>query len=333
MKKIKVVQIGVGHDHAYPTMQRMRELTDVFEVVGYVKLPNEDVMFENTKKHYDGLPELTLEQALSIKGLKAAVIETEDNELTHYARIAIENGLCVQMDKPGGQDSLEYNDMVDLAKKKNLVFHTGYMYRYNPAIKKAIEIIKSGQLGDIYYVDAQMCCRHPDDKRQWLKKFQGGMMNYLGGHLIDLILTIQGKPDEIVPFNTATRDDLEGQDLGFAVLKYKNGVSFAKTTSMEVGGFKRRQIVICGEKGTIEINPIEYIVGEDYINQYADMRVALLENNNWHYRADKQVYGPYHRFDEMLKEFAMIVNGKIKNSYSYEYEKLLHDTILKACGI
>ena len=36
MKKIRVAQIGIGHDHATAAIGSLRKLTDLFEVVGYV---------------------------------------------------------------------------------------------------------------------------------------------------------------------------------------------------------------------------------------------------------------------------------------------------------
>ncbi len=37
-------------------------------------------------------------------------------------------------------------------------------------------------------------------------------------------------------------------------------------------------------------------------------------------------------FAEMLKAFASYIKGEAENPYSYEYEKRLHNIILKACG-
>lgn len=125
------------------------------------------------------------------------------------------------------------------------------MYRFNPLISEAIARAKSGELGEIYSVEAHMDCVHPPEKRQWLDRFPGGMMFYLGCHLIDLIYQIQGEPDEIISMNTSTEYKIDGaEDFGMAVLKYPHGVSFAKTCAAEPGGFMRRQLVICGTKGT-----------------------------------------------------------------------------------
>jgi len=197
-------------------------------------------------------------------------------------------------------------------------------------------MVKNNELGEIFYVDAQMNCRHNDIKRKWLKKYRGGMMNFLGCHLVDIILQIQGEPKEIIPFNTIARpDDIGAEDFGMAVFKYKHGVSFAKATAVESSGFMRRQIVICGEKGTIEINPTEYYSPSESDKMFSDMKISMVQEHgaDWKYNPPKTVFGPFNRYDEMFKEFALIVGGEIKNPYSYDYENLLHKILLKACGI
>lgn len=324
MKKLKVVQIGTGHDHSFAPVNFLKKRDDV-DFLGFVKLSGE-------VKTFSGITELSYDEVLSMNDLDAVFIETEDEFLTDYAYEFIKRGIAVQMDKPGGQDKKSFDALCDLAKEKNVPLHLGYMYRYNPAIKKVIETVKSGKLGKIYYVEAQMNCIHTDNKRKWLKNYKGGMMNFLGCHLVDLLLQIQGVPDEIIPFNSISEKGY-GEDIGFAVFKYGNNASFIKSTGVEIGGFMRRQIVVCGEKGTIELNPTEYIIAGGKVN--SDMYISLEEDvaKGWEYRPEKITFEPYDRYGEMYDEFFKVVRGEIENPYTYDYEKLLHDTLLKACGI
>ena len=78
------------------------------------------------------------------------------------------------------------------------------MYRFNPLIRNAFERVKNGELGKIHSIDAEMSCFRPKDKRDWLGFFQGGMMQYLGCHLIDLVVRLLGVPKEIIPLNCST---------------------------------------------------------------------------------------------------------------------------------
>ena len=64
MKKIKIAQIGTGHDHAGVTFAALRRLTDVFEVVGYAQVPEDNGVFE--KQHYEGAKQYTAEEILAM---------------------------------------------------------------------------------------------------------------------------------------------------------------------------------------------------------------------------------------------------------------------------
>ena len=65
-----------------------------------------------------------------------------------------------------------------------------------------------------------MNCYHNVEIRRWLEGYEGGMMFFLGCHLIDLIYRIMGEPQEVIPMNCSTGvDGVTGQDYGMAVLK------------------------------------------------------------------------------------------------------------------
>ena len=324
MKKLKIVQIGTGHDHALAPIDFLKERDDI-DFLGYVRVENDSLSF-------DGVKELSLNEVLNIKDLDAVFIETEDKYLTKYAYEFVKRGIAVQMDKPGGQNKKCFDALFDLAEKNKVPLHLGYMYRYNPALKKIIKTVKSGELGKIYYSEMHMSCHHSDKKRRWLKDYKGGMMNFLGCHLVDLLLQIQGVPDEILPFNSANGKD-SGEDIGFAVFRYGNNASFIRSAGLEAGGFKRRNIVVVGEKGTMEIRPTEHYIEEGLIS---DLYITMIDKNNTDLnggKTEKITFGPYDRYYEMYDEFIRIVRGEIENPYSYEYEKQLHDILLKACGI
>ena len=259
--------------------------------------------------------------------IEAVAVETEEIYLTKYALMVANAGKHLHMEKPGGVDSAEFTRLIEALKSQNLVFSTGYMYRFNPKIQEALAKIKNGELGEIYSVEAHMDCKHPTELRQWLQNFPGGMMFFLGCHLVDLIYQIQGEPEEIIPLNCSTGyDAVTANDYGMVILKYKNGVSFAKTCANETGCFMRRQLVICGEKGTIEIKPLEVLVEG---GQYTVMNEAY--STEWLKAWDTSKSEVYDRYDGMMRNFAEMVRGK-KNPYSYDYELGLYKLILRSCG-
>jgi predicted dehydrogenase len=232
------------------------------------------------------------------------------------------------MEKPGGTDYRDFKRLISVLKEKRLAFSTGYMYRFNPKVREALEKIKNGDLGKIFSVEAHMDCKHPPEVRAWLECFPGGMLFFLGCHLIDLIYQIQGEPSEIIPLSCSTGiDGLSTADCGMAVFRYPDGVSFAKTSANECGGYRRRQLVICGEKGTIEIRPLEVEMhgGQQYTISNECFDAA------WHKPWITSQTELYDRYDDMMKNFAELIRGK-ENPYSYDYELRLYELLLKACG-
>ncbi|MBP3361043.1 MAG: Gfo/Idh/MocA family oxidoreductase [Clostridia bacterium] len=340
MKKIKIAQIGTGHDHAIAAIQTLKLQSDIYDLVGYAVVSGDEDMYEAKKSLYDGLKKMTVDEILNYPGLDAVAVETEDRRLTEYAIKAAEKGLHIHMDKPGSESDEDFDRLIDLVKQKSLVFHTGYMYRYNPAVLKLKGDIKAGKLGEIYAVEAQMNCIHPVSKRQWLGNYPGGMLYFLGCHLIDLVYGILGSPEEVIPLSTSIgTDGVAADDFGMAVFKYKNGVSFVKSTAVEIGGFERRQLVVCGTKGTVELKPLEW-PGDELPGVIAPLMTGVAEafdnkineTSGWSVKGEHYLSPAYGRYDAMFRAFAAYVNGEKENPYTYEYEKELHKLILKACG-
>ena len=328
MKKIRIAQIGTSvNSHGNDIWNTLKKQSDIFEIVGYAFPENEREKFPGRAKAFDGYREMTAKEILCDPTIEAVAVETEEIYLTKYALMVANAGKHLHMEKPGG---LEYNDfakLISVLKSKKLAFTTGYMYRFNPKIREALEKIKKGELGKIYSVEAHMNCKHPPEMRRWLESFPGGMMFFLGCHLVDLIYRIKGEPSEVIPLSCSTGiDGVNTEDFGMVVYKYPDGVSFAKTCDNELGGFLRRQLVICGEKGTIEIKPLE-VMGER--GQYTVSNECF--SGEWHIPSKTSQTELYDRYEAMMRNFAEIVRGK-ENPYDYDYELGLYRLILRSCA-
>lgn len=339
MEKLKTIQIGIGHDHGTSGFNSILYQSEIFEVLGFA-VPEEELnsgLWESRIKEYRDdrkIPYYTVDEILNLEGVEAAVIECEDLYLTKYAIMAAEKGLHVYMDKPGSPDLEAFEKLINIVREKNLTFNVGYMYRFNPKIIEMLERIKQGEIGEVYCVEAHMDCEYGPEKRRWLEKFPGGMMYYLGCHLVDLINIIQGEPLEVIPLNCATGfNGVAGKDYGMAVFKYHNGVSFAKTCSAECGGYMRRQLVICGSHGTIEFKPLEaFEPGTERDWLYTEVKVTHKGKGWQHYEPTvRSEY--YNRFNDMLKSFADSAKGRCENPYSLEHELSTYKLLLKSCGV
>lgn len=330
--KIKIAQIGLGHDHAPMTLRSILKNDDVFEFAGLYLPENEEKDYKEKSDEFKDVKRISIDEIMNNDDIEAVAVETEEKNLTEYSLMAIKHNKHVHMDKPGGFELVEFENLIHNVKKKNLVFHAGYMYRYNPEVMRLKKQIENGELGDVFSVEAQMSPIFPStpDKCQWLDRFKGGMMFFLGCHLIDIIVSIMGVPDNIVSFIKKTgNNQTSSEDFGMAVLEYPNAVSFAKTCASEVAGGGRRQIVVCGTEKTVEIKPIE-IYDEGSASQMCT-DVAYYQNKTW--EPDEKIRSKgFDRYDGMMRHFADCVSGKIQNEYTPDYELTVYKCVLKACG-
>ena len=329
MRKVKIAQIGTStNSHGNDIFNTLKRNSDVFEIVGYALPENEREKFPERMAAFEGYREMTVEEILNDPEIEAVTVETEEIYLTKYASLAAAHKKHIHMEKPGGVEPAAFEKLIEIVKNSGIVFHTGYMYRYNPYIMDLKEQIKRGELGEIISVEAQMNCVHPPKVRQWLETFPGGIMFFLGCHLVDLILQIQGKPENIIPLSRSTGHmDVTGDDFGIAVFEYQNGVSFAKVNATEMGGFARRQLVVTGTKKTVELKPLErYETGGMFTGK------VEYTSDNWNDNGNEDRCAAFDRYDEMMNTFASMVRGEIENPYTYDYELELYKTVLKACG-
>lgn len=325
MRKIRIAQIGTSETtHSVHIMTTMLGMPETFEVLGVADV---DQHYRPLDPIFDRVPKMTVEQLLELPQLDAVVIDCDENIQTEYALMAAERGLAIQMEKPGSESDVDFDRLIDLVQEKGLVFHVSYMYRYNPAIMYAMEKIQSGAIGDVYCVEAQMNIYHGKLLRNRYGEFSGGVMYYLGCHMTDLIYRIQGEPLDITTFNADLGEEgVDSRDFGLAVLRYPHGASIAKVSAGEIGGAPyRRYVIICGTKGTLEIRPIEYPVGNGLD------RTEIKETYLGDGAIKHTTFAPYGRYTRMLSEFAAMVCGEKENPYSYEYERALHKLILKTC--
>lgn len=312
---IKIGQIGIGHNHGEAKMQTVRKFPELFEVVGFAEENEEWLKKRGNLKCYEGLKRYSVDEL--IDKCDALLIETDVWNLTEIAQKCVDSGKHIHLDKPGSGTLEEFRKMLDTAKNKNLIVQLAYMYRYNPAIQKTFELINDGKLGEIYSINAEMSTYHSPKYRKWLTNFGGGIMYILGCHLIDLIVYILGKPDNIHSFLKHTRlDDVDVDDNNLTVLEYEKALARVFVSSVEVNGYGRRQFVVSGSKGTVNICPLErplimtYSDTEIANTAYADRKVVLpIEDNT----ADS-------RYDQMIKDFYSYIIGEKENPFTYQHE-------------
>lgn len=328
MKPIRIGQIGVGHEHASAKMETLRRLSARYEVVGVVE---EEHPRWRSAGAYEGVARMTEEQLLDTPGLQAVAVETNMSELVPTALRCMERGLHMHLDKPGGEAFEPFRRLVDGCRARALALQLGYMYRTNPAIGFCFRAVRAGWLGEVFQVDAVMSRYDNDAYREFLAAFPGGAMYNFGSHLIDLVVAMLGRPENVVSFQKATRDD-GLHDNGLAVLEYPRATATVRSAIVEADGMIHRRLLVCGTKGTVEVCPLEY--PGRYREEPLHVRLTLREDTPDYpagtHRVNVGVMNG--RYDDQLIELARIINGEIENPYPYEHELRVQETLLAAAG-
>ncbi len=324
---IKIGQIGIGHNHGVAKMEAVRKFPQLFEVVGYAEENERWIEKRAEKKAYEGLARMSVEEI--IEKSDAILVESDVWDLTKYAKMCVDAGKHIHMDKPASGTLEEYKYVLDTARSKGLVVQLGYMYRYNPAVLKCLEHIKKGDLGEIYSINAEMSTFHKPEYRKWLTNFGGGIMYILGSHLVDLIVYMMGEPKRITSYLKKTGlDGIEVEDNNLAVLEYDKALARIFVSSVEVNGFGRRQLMVSGSRGTVNICPLERPITMTYSD--TDIADKTYE--------DRKITVPFEdhtangRYDEMMQDFYDYVMGTKENPYTYEHDYLVQKVLSEIVG-
>ena len=327
MKKIKIGQIGIGHNHGAEKMTTVRKFPELFEVVGYAEENERWIEKRGTLQAYEGIPRLSVAQV--IERSDAVLIECDVWDLTKYARMCVDAGKHIHMDKPASGTLQEFKELLDTAKEKGLVTQMGYMYRYNPAVQKCFAHIRNGDLGEIHSINAEMSTMHKPKYRTWLKNFGGGIMFILGSHLVDLIVYLMGEPEKITSFLRHTGfDGVDVEDNNLAVLEYPNAIARIFVSSVEVNGWGRRQFVVAGRKGTVNIMPME----RECHMTYSDTEIATHAWYDMHEDVELPPVSADVRYDEMMRDFYDYVMGTKQNPFTYEHDYLVQKVLDEIVG-
>ena len=334
MPRIKIGQIGIGHNHGVDKMASLRHLPNLFEIVGVVEKDPAWREKRGALPAYAGLPFLSEEALFQCPGLQAVLVETDVPELIPTALPCAARGLHIHLDKPAGESMADFRRLLALCDNRSLALQLAYVYRYNPALRFCQKAVQEGWLGDIFEIHAVMSRDDGDrpDYRRWLAQFKGGAMYIFAGYLIDQVLQMLGKPERVTPFLKQTRKD--GLiDNGLAVLEYARATATIRVSVAEIDGMRHRRFIVCGTGGSVELCPIEKSSGQYYTDP---LQVRLtLKKATGGYAAGTHLVdcGPLgSRYEAQLREFADIIHGKMANPYPWRHELLLHQTLLAACG-
>ena len=138
-RKVRVAVIGLGHAHAFGKLNALRALPQ-YELAG---------VFDGDPRLVEksGAPLLTVDAILKNPGIELALIEGRVQDNLRCARMAVEAGKFVHLDKAPGEDLEDLKEILAEATRRKRVVQMGYQWRYMSGMRQAIEAARNGWLG------------------------------------------------------------------------------------------------------------------------------------------------------------------------------------------
>jgi len=306
--RIRIGFLGSSHPHAEAKVRIVKE-SPRWELAGV----SED----------DGP---TRDALLGDPSIRVVAVESDVKRHAEHARLALEAGKHVHLEKPPSDNMREFRELAALARRRNLLVQLGYMWRYHPAINAILEAARKGWLGEVYLVRGTINTLTPAQQRAGVALFPGGFMFELGCHLIDPLVRLMGLPARVTPFLGAHGDFNDRlADNTAAVFEYPRAMGIVSSSALQPHAFPHRAFEVFGSNGTALLHPIE---------PGTLLNIDLVRAAGPYIAGVQQVkFAPFRRYVADFDELAEAVRLSRPLAVTPEEDLKVHEALLRASGM
>ncbi|MEP4078148.1 Gfo/Idh/MocA family protein [Haloferula sp.] len=243
------VKVGIaGCGYWGPNLARNFDALACSELVAVCD-PNADRL-EHMRHRYPSLQCFeSVEKMLATAEIDAVAVATPVKTHHQIAQAAMSAGKHVLIEKPMAASSEECEEMIATAEETKLTLMAGHTFLYSEPVRKIVEIIQSGEIGEIRYINCQrlnLGLFHQDINVAW----------DLAPHDLSIILHVLGESPQIVncqgqSFMCPGVEDVTNMSLSF------KGQRFATIQSSWMEPRKVRQITFVGTRKMIVYDDLE----------------------------------------------------------------------------
>ncbi len=139
------------------------------------------------------------EDMLSSAALDIVYVASPHTIHLPHTLAALGSGVAVLCEKPMGINHAQVSAMVEAAQRKGTFLMEALWTRFIPATKKVLDLIASGQLGEVVEVEADFCFSAPMDvsSRLYDLDLGGGSLLDIGLYPVFLAYLLLGSPAKI----------------------------------------------------------------------------------------------------------------------------------------
>jgi UDP-N-acetyl-2-amino-2-deoxyglucuronate dehydrogenase len=230
---------------------------DVIGVCDIVKSKAENVagLLNGDVKVCDDLQEL-----IELKPDVIAILTESGNHYSH-AKIILESGIHVIVEKPIALIPEHAYELELLSEKQKLMYTEVKQNRFNPAIAKLKEVYDSDRFGKIVTATIRLrWCRYQDyyeDGWHGTWAMDGGVINQQAIHHVDALSWICGPVAHVCAHGENRMNALEAEDTMIGLVRLANGGvgTIEATTAARPEDFEA-SLSIVGEKGIVVVGGI-----------------------------------------------------------------------------
>jgi predicted dehydrogenase len=278
-----MIKIGViGYGYWGPNLVRnFAELTGA-EVSSVSDLDQKKL--DTVKKRFPAIKTTTrFQDLLNDPDVDAVAIATPVSTHFELGMAALKAGKHVWLEKPMTETSLQARKLIEEAEKRGLVLLVDHTFIYTGAVRKMAEIIKSGELGKMYYYDSV---------RVNLGLFQRdvSVISDLAVHDFSILDFLLGEHPSAVSAGGTNHFPGTPENLAYITLFYDSG-TIAHANVSWLAPVKVRQILVGGSKKMITYDDLEpseklkvYDKGVSFTDdpkQIQEMRVGYRTGDMW----------------------------------------------------
>jgi len=208
-------------------------------------------------KHGIGRVHDSYRQLLDDPDVDAVYIPLPNGLHAQWTMASLEAGKHVLCEKPFTANADEAERVLAAAGTSRRVVMEAFHWRYHPLASRLLEIIASGEIGDLRSVEAALCFPLPrwSDIR-WQLDLAGGSLMDAGCYAVHIVRTLAGSEPTVESATIKTRTP-EVDRFAHADLRFPEGFSGSVTSSMWSAQVLRASARVVGERGSIQVlNPV-----------------------------------------------------------------------------
>lgn len=215
-------------------------------------------------------------------------------------------GKHVVVEKPMALTLIEADQLIAECEANKVKLSVVFQNRFNLPVQRLRRALESGKLGKLTYGTATVRWRRTQsyyDSDEWRGTYalDGGALMNQAIHTVDLLQWMLGPVEEVFGYTDTLRWRMEAEDIGLAVLKFRNGAFgiieatttmspkdlegslsiFGESGSVIIGGMAANEMTVCEfEKDDNGLSndascEIENVYGRGHKDVIADMVEAI----------------------------------------------------------